>query len=83
MIVNCDKTNKEIQKSANISFQILPELNEANPDFWKVLFLAQQTANRCPQLSAANVFDVNISTLFGLLGSITTYVVVVIQFNTM
>lgn len=49
----------------------------------KLLFLAQQAANRCPQLSAANVFDVNISTLFALFGSITTYVVVVIQFNTM
>lgn len=83
LISCCDSANKEIRNSSSISFQILMEISETNPAFRKILYLAHQTANRCPQLSAANVFDVNISTLFALFGSITTYIVVVIQFNTM
>lgn len=83
MIVYCDKANREIQRSATIAFELLPDIEDSYPEFRKVFFLAQQASNRCPQLSAANVFDINISTLFALFGSITTYVVVVIQFNTM
>lgn len=83
MIVCCDAANREVHKSATISFQMLPDMADTPTEVRKLLFLAQQAANRCPQLSAANVFDVNISTLFALFGSITTYVVVVIQFNSM
>lgn len=74
-------TNREIYKTATICYELLLELPEDSEDAMKLLYLAQRASHRCPQLSAANVFDINISTLFKLLGSLTSYVIVLIQFS--
>lgn len=47
----------------------------------QLYLLAQLSSQRCPSFSAAGFFKVDYSMLLALFGSVTSYVIVVIQFN--
>lgn len=81
VIFCCDNANREAHRTATICYQLLTELPESSPEIEKLLYLAQHAAHRCPQITAANVFVVNINALFGIMGSLTSYVIVLISFN--
>lgn len=81
MVVCCGGVNDEAYKTATICYQLVSELPDNSPEARKLLILAQHASQRCPQITAANVFTVNASALFTLLGSLTSYVIVLIQFN--
>lgn len=80
VISSCDKTNKEARRTAIICYQIL--LGSDNFQEFKLEIFTEYVSYCCPQISIADVMDINLNTLLGLLGSITTYVVVLVTFNT-
>lgn len=81
MVICCGGANDEAYKTATICYQLLSELPENSPEARKLLIFAQHASQRCPKITAANVFTVNTAALFTLLGSLTSYVIVLIQFD--
>lgn len=47
----------------------------------EILILAKQVRTNVVKITAADFFEINRSTLFGLLATCTTYVIVVLQFS--
>lgn len=72
---------KEAEETAKLCFKYLKsELHQ--PEQKEILnTLAQEAYLRSPKFTAANIFEINISTLFDLFGSVISYVIVLIQFN--
>lgn len=80
-MISCGGVNDEAHRTATICYQLLSELPENSPEVKKIFIFAQHASQRCPQITAGNVFTVNASALFTLLGSLASYVIVLIQFE--
>lgn len=78
IIFSCDKVNIESHKTASICYGLLTELQDSLPKREKLIYLAQHSAHRCPYITAANVFIVNINALFGIIASLTSNVIVLV-----
>lgn len=76
-----DSVNTEIRKTSTVSFDILLRLPSAYNGTAQLFNLAQRSSMRCPEISAANLLAIDISTLFTILGSLTSYIIVTIQFS--
>ncbi|XP_017776024.1 PREDICTED: putative gustatory receptor 28b [Nicrophorus vespilloides] len=80
----CNHATDEIKLTSVISYNLIQELGEVPNDLnykQELQELALLATNKCPSFSAAGFFAVNYSALFGLVGSITSYLIVLIQFN--
>ncbi|KAF2893220.1 hypothetical protein ILUMI_12954 [Ignelater luminosus] len=84
---SCDSATKEAQRTAEICYKLLlslpamPEKSQDRALREQLYLLAQLSSQRCPGFSAAGFFRVDYSMLLALFGSVTSYVIVVIQFN--
>lgn len=84
---SCDYAIKEARGIGSSAYKILQDLPEAklalNDDLLReeLLILGQQATLKCPKFSAAGFFYVDFTMLYNILGSVTTYVVVIVQFN--
>ncbi|XP_071051136.1 putative gustatory receptor 28b [Onthophagus taurus] len=82
-----DNTHEESRRTGLLCYKILqslPEDNLWNKSFQfreEMVFFAKETCLRCPKFSAAGFLTVDFSMLFVLINSMSTYVVVLIQFN--
>lgn len=81
VIVYSDKVNKEIQRTGFVCYQILTEMPTTIEEGSKLLTLAEQASLTCPQISAGGVFNVNITTLCSLVGSLISYIIVFVPFD--
>lgn len=85
--VTCEKTTREARRTATICYKLLldvpPICSTMQERILKeeLILLAQQATHQCPYFSAAGFFNVDYSMLFGLLGTVTSYVIVLIQIN--
>lgn len=83
----CDATIREAQKTPIITYKLLQTLPLESSDPLErdlredLLLLSEQTSLRTPSFSAAGFFTVDYTMLFTLLGSVTSYLIVLIQFN--
>ncbi|KAI4457570.1 invertebrate gustatory receptor [Holotrichia oblita] len=80
-------TTLVIQSTSHLSYKLLqylpcdtmnPLMQEMRED---LVLLSEQMSSRTPSFSAAGFFDIDYTMLFTLLSSITSYLVVLIQFN--
>ncbi|XP_017776026.1 PREDICTED: uncharacterized protein LOC108562262 [Nicrophorus vespilloides] len=80
----CNHATEKIRHTSVIAYNLIQELGEAPNDMnykQELQELAELATNKCPSFSAAGFYTVNYSVLFGLVGSITSYLIVLIQFN--
>ncbi|KRT83084.1 hypothetical protein AMK59_3661, partial [Oryctes borbonicus] len=77
----------EIQNTSHLSYKLLQQipckttsaiLQEMRED---LVLLSEQMSLRTPHFSAAGFFNIDYTMLFNVLSSITSYLVVLIQFN--
>lgn len=84
MTTSCDKTKKEAEKVATLSYKLsadvpnLPELQGTKED---LRILTEVALSRSPRFSACGFFFVDNTTLSGILATFASYVFVMIQFN--
>lgn len=84
LAVSCEKATKEAQNLGTISYKLLARIDRTPETAHireELFILAQQVTHRCPYFSAAGFFNVDYTMLFIILGSFTSYLVVIIQFN--
>lgn len=74
-----EKLINEEKKTVILSYKALHRHGNVAVMKEKLFVLTQQTAARCPQISAAGFFNVNLVMIFTFVNLITTYVIVVIQ----
>lgn len=80
IVMQCYFSNMEAYKTAKLCFQLQQKLKR-DCNEWKIVYLLwKQSINKCAQFSAANVFYININTLFRIFGSLVTYIIMIIQF---
>lgn len=81
MFIYCGKANRQAYNTANVCFQMTAEIRDKSIESMKLLAMAEFGSIRCPTLTAANVFPVNIPAYLGIIGSLTGYVIVLVQIN--
>lgn len=85
--VTCDMTTKEAQRTATVCYNLLLDVPAVSNNVQdkilreELILLAQQATHQCPYFSAAGFFNVDYTMLFGLLGTVTSYIIVLIQIN--
>lgn len=78
---------EEAKQTSLICYKILQEIrpkpfsNEQHQIRENLSFLAQEATLRATKISAAGFFEVDYTMVFLLFTSVTTYIVVLIQFN--
>ncbi|KAF2893861.1 hypothetical protein ILUMI_12313 [Ignelater luminosus] len=83
----CDATTKEAQRTAKVCYSLLLDVPAFSNNIQdqilreELSLLAQHATHQCPYFSAAGFFRVDYSMLFGLLATVTTYIIVLIQIN--
>lgn len=82
---SCEKATKEANLTACICYRILSKLPSSSkklkPIRKDVLLLAHQTSNLVPYFNAWGFFKINHTMISKILGSVATYIIVLIQFN--
>lgn len=85
--VTCDMTTKEAQRTAKVCYTLLLDIpafsNNIQDRILKeeLSLFAQHATHQCPYFSAAGFFTVDYSMLFVLLGTVTSYIIVLVQIN--
>lgn len=83
----CDITTKEAKRTATICYNLLLDVPAVSNNVQdrilreELILLANQATHQCPHFSAAGFFRVDYTMLFGLLGTVTSYIIVLIQIN--
>ncbi|XP_017776705.1 PREDICTED: gustatory receptor 68a-like [Nicrophorus vespilloides] len=84
MFSACGSGANEAAKTATICYDILHSL-PSNDQFKQtrndIIELAEQACNKAPTFTAAGFFTIDTSSLFALFGAVTSYLIVLIQFN--
>lgn len=84
---SCNSALNEAEKVGKTTFKLLQDIPEfkmtENEEMLReeLLVLAQQALMNCPHFTAAGFFNVDYTMLYNILGSVTSYVVVIVQFN--
>lgn len=84
LAVPCELAAKEAKYTGILSYKLLIQIprSSGNSAIREELnILIQQSTNRPPYFSAAGFFNVDYTMLLIILGSFTSYLVVIIQFN--
>lgn len=83
--VTCEMTTKEAKRTSTICYNLLLSIPDTSTNYQnrvlrkELILLAHQVSNQLPRFSAAGFFNVDYYLLFGLLGTLTSYTVVLIQ----
>lgn len=81
IIIVCDRTTTEASKFIDICYDIqeqLPSSSSYQKGFMLLINIVKDTQVR---FTAANYFEINRRTFFGLLSVSATYFIIIIQFN--
>lgn len=84
LVSSCDRT---VREAGRISFMCYKLLYESSPfdrktfSRYDITLLAMQSSATAVCFSAAGFFSMDYTTLFTLIGFVTSYLVVLIQFN--
>lgn len=81
---SCNMALEEALRTPGICYHLLANHSKVAKDMkvrGELILLAQQSTSRCPSFSAGGFFDVDFKLLLGLFGSITSYVIIIIQVN--
>lgn len=87
IVVTCDRTKRDAQRIATVCYKLLlgfpPICSSMQERILKkeLILLAQRATHQCPYISAAGFFNVDYSIVFSFLGTITSYIIVLIQIN--
>ncbi|KAJ3631276.1 hypothetical protein MTP99_012414 [Tenebrio molitor] len=81
LILACDAARSESYKTVFLCYKLREKFPDKSEEQKELLQLAQIVEVNKANFSAADFFDVNRNTLFGIFGTITTYLIVTIQFN--
>ena len=80
-MISADRATASSTKTTSLCYKFQEQFvtkSEARLELFK---LAQQTTASTAVITAANFFQINKATLFGLFGTTTTYFIVILQFN--
>jgi gustatory receptor len=81
VMIACDSATMASETTVGLCYK-LQERFATNSEIRTELFkLAQQVNNNVVKITAANFFQINKATLFGTLGTTTTYFIIILQFN--
>ncbi|XP_063909867.1 uncharacterized protein LOC135127326 [Zophobas morio] len=81
IMISADRATASSTKTTSLCYKFQEQFvtkSEARLELFK---LAQQTTASTAVITAANFFQINKATLFGLFGTTTTYFIVILQFN--
>ncbi|XP_044256029.1 gustatory and pheromone receptor 39a-like [Tribolium madens] len=81
LIFICGSAKSESQKIVLLCYKMMEKFPERSQEQEELLLAAQVIEKSVANFTAAGFFDVNRSTLFGILATTTTYLIVTIQFN--
>lgn len=84
LATSCDQAVNEAKSTAFLCYKLIQELSTyTDHQIIKddLIIFAQQVSNRPPCINAAGFFNVNYTTLVSIIGSVTAYIVVLIQFK--
>lgn len=81
-----DRVSKEARRTADLLFYYYYDINDGESDVERnliedILALIRQTRGSITNFSAAGFFTIDYSTLFFLMNLLTSYVIVLIQFE--
>lgn len=80
LMVCGDMTNCEIKRTQHVSLTAITNLPDKSVSAKSISYVAMQISLEQPQLTAANLFPLTLSTLLTLFGSLTSYMIIIIQF---
>lgn len=84
IIAPCEEATKEAQKTSYISYKLLNDMPVCNKQQGMrddLTLLAQQSYYHSPTFNAAGFYQINHTLLSCILASVTSYLIVLIQFN--
>lgn len=84
LAASCDLATKEAKKTGFLCYKLTQEISACSqPQDVKddLILFAQLATNQAPYFTAAGFFNVDYTMLLSILGSVTAYIVVLIQFN--
>lgn len=70
-----------MKKISKLCYQLLRELPDRSEEATKLNYLAQESSLSCPQITAGNAINIKFLCFFNIIGSIVSYVIVLIQFE--
>ncbi|EFA02938.1 gustatory receptor 105 [Tribolium castaneum] len=81
LIMTCSGVHSESQKLVGVCYEYQDRFSDESKKRRELLRLAQQVNANIAQITAANFFDISRSTFLGILATITTYFIVIIEFG--
>jgi hypothetical protein len=82
LIVKCDLVLMEAEKILALSYKLRKNFGEASSEVKEELFEFSNTiVDNFPMFSAARFFEIKRSIILSVLGTVTTFLVIMIQFR--
>ncbi|EFA02932.2 gustatory receptor 98 [Tribolium castaneum] len=81
LVLICDSAKSESQQTVFLCYKLMEKFPERSHEQQELYMAAQVIEKSVANFTAAGFFDVKRSTLFGILATTTTYLIVTIQFN--
>lgn len=84
LAASCDLATKEAKKTGYLCYKLTQEISGCSQSTGirdDLILFAQLATNQAPYFSAAGFFNVDYTMLLSIFGSVTAYIVVLIQFN--
>ncbi|XP_030752758.1 putative gustatory receptor 28a [Sitophilus oryzae] len=81
LMICCDKAKRSSEKLLITCLNLQEKYPSSSDEYHELSVFADKLSHRKIQFTAANFFEIQRSTLFGVIGNTTTYFIALVQFG--